>query len=196
MKCVCSGCTPCYIGVYQCGLWSIVQVCLCGDWRFVLTWLWEGCVAEVRGGGLRCWGLCVFVISVQPLHTHTHTHTHTFILSHSLQCRKPYAATQLLMLLIMSICARNMSSEEYINKITLLHQVDISLYFMRKMHGQTTLKLSVRSSLFCDVSQLRLVISWRRFVTTCLVFRIQVFYCSTLARRGRSCNLYIGECWG
>jgi len=49
----------CYIGVYQCGLWSIVQVCLYGDWR-----LWEGCVcvcvAEVRGGGLGCWGLCVF----------------------------------------------------------------------------------------------------------------------------------------
>ena len=59
--CVCSGCIPCYIGVYQCGLWSIVQVCLYGDWR-----LWEGCVcvcvAEVRGGGLGCWGLCVFVI--------------------------------------------------------------------------------------------------------------------------------------
>ena len=31
MKCVCSGCTPCYIGVYQCGLWSIVHVCSCGD---------------------------------------------------------------------------------------------------------------------------------------------------------------------
>jgi len=62
MKCVCSGCMPCYIGVYRCGLWNIVQVCLCGDWRFVLTLLWEGCAAEVRGGDLRCWGLCVFVI--------------------------------------------------------------------------------------------------------------------------------------
>ena len=62
--CVCSGCMPCYIGVYQCGLRSIEQVCLCGDWKFVLTWLWEGCVcvAVVRGGGLSCWGLCVFVI--------------------------------------------------------------------------------------------------------------------------------------
>ena len=31
---------------------------LCGDCRFG-----RGvCVAEVRGGGLRCWGLCVFVI--------------------------------------------------------------------------------------------------------------------------------------
>jgi len=24
--CVCSGCMLCYISVYQCGLWSIVQV--------------------------------------------------------------------------------------------------------------------------------------------------------------------------
>jgi len=39
MKCVCSGCMPCYIGVYQCGLWSIVQVCLCGDWRLSETFL-------------------------------------------------------------------------------------------------------------------------------------------------------------
>ena len=33
MKCVFSTCMPYYIGVYQCGLWSVVQVCLCGDWR-------------------------------------------------------------------------------------------------------------------------------------------------------------------
>ena len=52
-----SGCTLCYISVYQCGLWITVRVCLCGDSRFVLTWLWEGC-----GGGLGCWGLSVFVI--------------------------------------------------------------------------------------------------------------------------------------
>ena len=26
--CVCSGCTLCYIGVYQCGLCSVVQVCV------------------------------------------------------------------------------------------------------------------------------------------------------------------------
>jgi len=53
MKC---GCTPCYIVVLQCGLWSIVQVCLCGDWRVVFTWLWEGCVcvAEVRVGCFVC----------------------------------------------------------------------------------------------------------------------------------------------
>jgi hypothetical protein len=33
-----------------------------------------------------------------------------------------------------------MDDEEYINKITLLYQVGISNYFMRKIHGQTTLK--------------------------------------------------------
>ena len=44
------------------------------------------------------------------------------------------------MLLMMGVCTRNMSSYEYINQITLLHQVGISDYFMRKMHGQTTLK--------------------------------------------------------
>ena len=32
---------------------------------------------------------------------------------------------------------------QYINKITFLHQVGISLYFMRKMHGQTTFKLNL-----------------------------------------------------
>jgi len=31
MKCVYSCCMPCCIGVYQCGLWSIVKVCLCGN---------------------------------------------------------------------------------------------------------------------------------------------------------------------
>jgi len=52
-------------------------------------------------------------------HTHTHTHKQTnkqtnihthFVLSHSLQCRKPYAATQSLMLLMIGVCTRNMSS--------------------------------------------------------------------------------------
>ena len=47
------------------------------------------------------------------------------------------------MLLMMGVCTRNMSSWEYINKITLLHQVGSSNYFMRKIHGQTTLKKQV-----------------------------------------------------
>jgi len=34
------------------------------------------------------------------------------------RCRKPYAATQHLMFLMMGVCTRNMSSQEYINKIT------------------------------------------------------------------------------
>jgi len=33
------------------------------------------------------------------------------------------------MLLMMGVCTRNMSSQEYTNKITLLHQVGISHYF-------------------------------------------------------------------
>jgi hypothetical protein len=56
------------------------------------------------------------------------------------RCRKPHAATQNLMLLMMGVCTRNMSSKEYINKITFLHQVGISNYFMRKMYGQRALK--------------------------------------------------------
>ena len=57
------------------------------------------------------------------------------------RCRKPHAATQNLIRLMMGVCARNMSSCEYVNKITLLHQVGIPDYFMRKMHRQTTIKL-------------------------------------------------------
>ena len=44
-------------------------------------------------------------------------------------CRKPYAATQHLMLLMMGVCTRNVSSQEFTNKITLLQQVGISHYF-------------------------------------------------------------------
>ena len=51
--------------------------------------------------------------------------------------RKPYAATQHLMLLMMGVCTRNMSSYEYINKITYLHQVGISLYFIKNKFENT-----------------------------------------------------------
>ena len=72
------------------------------------------CVAEVHGGGLRCWGLCVFVIKslcslwvfsvVVRLDRLDSGTTHTlFIFSHSLHCRKLYAATQHLMLLMMGM---------------------------------------------------------------------------------------------
>jgi len=55
---------PCYIGVDQCGLWSIVQVCVFLWGLEVCAHLVVGgvCVAEVCDGGLRCWGLCVSVI--------------------------------------------------------------------------------------------------------------------------------------
>jgi len=33
------------------------------------------------------------------------------------RCRKPYSATQHLMLLMVGVCIRNMSSYEYINKV-------------------------------------------------------------------------------
>jgi len=51
------------------------------------------------------------------------------------RCRKPYAATQYLMLLMMGVCARNMSRQvyTYINKIILLHQFGISNYFVYKL---------------------------------------------------------------
>ena len=71
--------------------------------------------------------------------------------------RKPYAATQHLMLLMMGVCTRNMSS--YINKITLLHQVGISNYLMRQMHGQTTLNnfvvFRLTSALYIELQMLR-----------------------------------------
>jgi len=47
-----------------------------------------------------------------------------------IRCRKPYAATQHLMLLMMGVCTGNMSSWEYINKITLFNHVGISHYLL------------------------------------------------------------------
>ena len=57
--CVCGGCTLCLSmrsmeycrGLFVCGL----EVCA----HLVVGGV---CVAGVRGGGLSCWGLCVFVI--------------------------------------------------------------------------------------------------------------------------------------
>jgi len=81
------------------------------------------CVGRVYGadGVARHHIHTVHTIYAAALKTTTHPKT---------RCRKPYAATQYLMLLMMGVCTRNMSSKEYINKITLLHQVGISLYFM------------------------------------------------------------------
>ena len=57
------------------------------------------------------------------------------------RCRKPYDATQHLMLLMMGVCTRNMSIQEYINRITLLLVTLLPCYFLiesfyiyRKLH--------------------------------------------------------------
>jgi len=109
----------------------------CSIW-FSAPSLWMGggldsrCVGHVYGadGAVHCTHT-VHKTHAAPVKTTTHPKT---------LCRKPYAATQHLMLLMMDVCTRNMPSSDYINKITLLHQVGISNYFMEKMHGQTTLK--------------------------------------------------------
>ena len=44
--------------------------------------------------------------------------------------------------------AGHMAPSKYINKITLLHQVGIPNYFMRKMNGQRTLKFQCENSLY------------------------------------------------
>jgi len=60
--CVCSGCTL----LYRC--FSVRSVEYCTGlfvWRLEVSdqlVVGGGCAAEVRGGGLRCWGLRVFVI--------------------------------------------------------------------------------------------------------------------------------------
>jgi len=104
--------------------------------------IWFSAPSFWKGGGLdsRCVGRVYGadgVVSGTICTTHSKT-----------RCRKPYAATEHLLLLMMGVCAQNMSSYEYINKITQLHQVGISLYFMRKMNGQTTLVLQNASEVF------------------------------------------------
>jgi len=62
------------------------------------------------------------------------------------------------MILTMGVCARNMSSQDYINKITLLHQVVILCYFkfgmlqLDYLHVRTGVKYEeadYRVSVFC-----------------------------------------------
>ena len=70
--CVCSGCTLCYISVlYKCLSVRSMEYCTgLFVWGLeVCAHLVVGgvCVAGVRGGGLRCWGLCVFVVEFLPL---------------------------------------------------------------------------------------------------------------------------------
>jgi len=57
-----------------------------------------------------------------------------------------------LMLLMMGVCTRSMSSKEYINKITLLNQVGIPLYFnSEKYRYDFFTSLSVLFSLSCSM---------------------------------------------
>jgi hypothetical protein len=93
------------------------------------------------------------------------------------RCRNPYAATQHLILLMMAVCTRNISSEEYINKITQLHQVGVSNYFIICTNLEFGFILNLRTFMNCDVTtswateQLWLTL-WRRnyfnFSTPCI----------------------------
>ena len=96
-------------------------------------------------------------ITIRTVHT-TYAATLKTTTHPKTRCRKPYAGTQHLMLLMMGVCTRNMSSKECINKITLLHQVGISDYFMRKMHGQTTLKeINIGKSFSSCINSLQVI---------------------------------------
>jgi len=69
------------------------------------------CVSHVYGADGAVHGTIgtIHTTYVAALKTTTHPKT---------RCRKSYAVTQHLMLLMMAVCTRNMSSYEYINKIT------------------------------------------------------------------------------
>jgi len=90
MKCVCSGCTPCW------GLCVFVIKSLHRLWVFSVV------VRLESSNG------CVVCLINTYITWHTAI-THTLhILQHmvfcTVQCRKPYAATQHLMLLMMGVC--------------------------------------------------------------------------------------------
>jgi len=99
------------------------------------------------GGGLesRCVGRVYCAdgavrLTVRTAHTtyaaalKTTTHPKT-------RCRKPQAATQHLMLLMMDYVPETCRAKNILIKLrTLFHQVGIPHYFMKKMHGQTTLE--------------------------------------------------------
>ena len=101
----------------------------CSIW-FSAPSFWMGgglencCVGRMYGadGVVRCDGTIRTTNTTYAVAVKITTHSKT-------RCRKPYAATQHLMLLMMSVCTRN---KQYINKITLLHQVGVSNYFMFK----------------------------------------------------------------
>ena len=98
------------------------------------TWQMTSCTADECHWFIAVCFLSVPIISISFAILYVSSHPKT-------RYRKPYAATQHLTLLMMGVCNRNMSILEHINKITQLHQVGISIYFIRKMYGQTTLKI-------------------------------------------------------
>ena len=69
------------------------------------------CVGRVYGADVQSHGTIRTVHTTYAAVLKTTTHPKT-------RWRKPSAATQHLMLLMMGVCTRNMSSEEYINNIT------------------------------------------------------------------------------
>ena len=107
-----------------------------------------GNLATIPGSCVRC-GCCRATRTVTSApHTATYaaalkTKTHP-----KTQCRKPYAATQHLMLLMMGVCTRNMSRYQYINKITFLHQVGISNCF-ESIYFQLLHKVSFYAPALC-----------------------------------------------
>ena len=70
-------------------------------------WMGDGlesrCVGRVCGADITVHGLIRTVHTTYAAALKTTTHPNT-------RCRKPYAATQQLMLLMMGVCTRNMSS--------------------------------------------------------------------------------------
>jgi len=136
---------------------------------------------------IRCAVPCT-IRTVNATHTaalKTTTHTKN-------RCRKRYAATQHLMLLMMGVCTRNMSSLEYINKITLLHQVVTPHYFIANINVKKQLvspqKIKNNVEGFC-VQCCR--ISWRVWV----VWRFLDFVTSYPSDKTKLNVIRLGYSW-
>ena len=108
--------------------------------------IWFSAPSFWMGGGLesRCVGRVYGAIGAVLSHGTNRTVHTTYaaaLKTHpKTRCRKPYAATQHLTILMMGVCIRNMSSKEYINKINSLHQVGIPHYFTK---GSIGIKITV-----------------------------------------------------
>ena len=137
--------------------------CWVAAYGFLHRVFWMGggpksrCVGRVYGAdsGQEATIRTVHTTHAAALKTTTHPKT---------RCRKPYAATQHLMLLMMGLCTWNMSSQEYINKTTLLHQVGISNYFIQKSLFRT------------QISHLHSTLQNHASLTLILIILILVFH--------------------